>query len=142
MPRSQIQSLEVSYLVHATEDPEKIGSAVTSILGAVGEPEVDEMEGHFGNTIVRVSHHLTGEDAARAFTMLASRMEPGLKGRLRDELGLHLDEHYALYLRLDKQRMMAGKLELTDADPVRLRVKPRLYTARAGAPSLFLGLLS
>lgn len=142
MSKSPIQSLEVSYLVHATEDAERIGSAVTSILGSVGEPEVDEMEGHFGNRIVRVSHHLTGEDAVRTFNTMVSRMEPSLKRRLRDELGHHLDEHCALFLRLDKQRMMAGKLELTDADPVRLRVKPRLYTARAGAPSLFVRLLS
>jgi RNA binding exosome subunit len=69
-------------------------------------------------------------------------MGQSLRNQLKDELGEHLDEHSALYLRLDKQRLLSGRLELTDADPVRIRVKPRLYTAKGGARSLFAGLLS
>ncbi|HYB45212.1 MAG TPA: RNA-binding domain-containing protein [Nitrososphaerales archaeon] len=140
--KGPIQSVEVSYLVHATEDAQKIGSAVESIFGPLGEPKVDAMEGHFGNAITRVNHHVTGEDAARAFASLTSKMGSGLKQRLRSEVGDHLDEHSAFYLRLDKQRLIEGALELAEADPVRLRVKPRLYMARGGAASLFAGLLS
>jgi RNA binding exosome subunit len=140
--KGPIQSLEVSYLVHATEDAGKIGSAVASFLGDIGEPKAEEMEGHFGNAITRIIYHLTGENAQRAFAELISKMDPSLKRRLRGEVGEHLDEHSALYLRLNKQRLLAGVLELTDADPVRLRVKPRLYTVKGGAASLFVGLLS
>jgi len=140
--KGQIQSLEVSYIVHATEDAGKIGAAVVSLLEYAGEAVADEMEGHFGNSIVRVSYHIIGEDAQHAFEQLASKMGQGLRTRLKDELDKHLDEHSALYLRLDKQRLLSGRLELTDADPVRIRVKPRLYAAKGGARSLFAGFFS
>jgi len=140
--KGPIQSLEASYFVHATEDAEKIAAAVVSLLDCPGEAKADEMEGHFGNSIIRVSYHITGDEAQRAFEQLSSKMGSGLKKRLKDELDNHLDEHWALYLRLDKQRLLSGKLELTDADPVRIRVKPRLYTAKGGARALFAGLLS
>jgi RNA binding exosome subunit len=140
--KGPVQSVEVSYLVHATEDPRKISSAVESILGPVGEPKTDEMEGHFGNKIIRVSHHITGGDAGRALASLTSSMNPGLKQRLKSEVGQHLDEHSAFYLRLDKQRLVEGKLELTEADPVRIKAKPRLYMVKGGAASLYAGLLS
>jgi RNA binding exosome subunit len=137
-----IKSLEVSYFVHATEDGDKIAAAVSGIFGPLGEPRAEEMEGHFGNKIVRVSHHLNGEDAAMALTTVLSNMSLDLKRRLREELGVHLDEHSAFYLRLDKQRLLAGRLQLTDSDPVRVRVKPRSHTVKSGACSFFAGLLS
>jgi len=142
MLKSSIQSLEVSFLVHATEDETKIGKAVASVLEFEGEPKRDEMEGHFGNSIVRVSYHLTGEEAQGAFGKLVSKMEPALRKRLRGDVGERLDEHSALYLRLDKQCLMEGRVELADADPIRIRVKPRLYTAKGGARALFVGFLS
>ena len=140
--KGQIQSLEVSYIVHATEDAGKIGEAVASLLDYAGEAKADEMEGHFGNSIVRVRYHIIGDDAQRAFERLASNMGQGVRKQLIDELDERLDEHSALYLRFDKQRLLSGRLELTDADPVRIRVKPRLYAAKGGARSLFVGLFS
>ena len=140
--KGPIRSVEVSYLVHATEDAEKLGSAVTTLIGLVGEPLVEEMEGHFGNSITRVSYHPTGDDAQSAFARLVSKMGPALKRQLRAEVGAHLDEHSALYLRLDKQQLVAGRMELADADPVRVRVKLRIHTVKGGAAPLFVGLLS
>ena len=140
--KGPIQSVEVSYLVHATEDSGKISAAVESVLGTAGEPKSEEMEGHFGNAIVRVTHHLTGEDASNAFASLASKMSPSLKQQLRSEVEDHLDEHSAFYFRLDKQRLVEGKLQLAEADPVRIRVKPRRYMVKGGAASLFSGLLT
>lgn len=142
MLKGPIQSLEVSYMVHATEDSAKISAAVTSLFGHLGGEKSDRLEGHFGNPIVRVTYHMTGEDAQRAFQRFASKMDLTLKKRLKVELDEHLDEHFALYLRLDKQRLLSGRLELTNSDTVRVRVKPRLYTAKGGARSLFAGLLS
>jgi RNA binding exosome subunit len=145
LPRTlngSIQSLEVSYLVHATEDGDRIEAAVLGCFGSLGGAKEEVMEGHFGNKIVRVSHHVTGEDAGRAFATVVSKMDPGLRRQLRDELGKHLDEHSAFYVRFDKQGLIEGRLGLTDSDPIRLRVKPRIYIVKGGAASLFARLLS
>jgi RNA binding exosome subunit len=140
--KGPIQSVEVSYLVHATEDAGKISKAVESVLGPIGEPVSEGMEGHFGNPIVRVTYHLTGEDAERAFSVLASNLSPSLRQQLKGEMGDHLDEHSAFYVRLDKQRLVDGTIRLTGGDPVRIRVKPRLHLVKGGAASMFAGLLA
>jgi RNA binding exosome subunit len=40
-------------------------------------------------------------------------------------------------LRLDKQALVSGSFVLGYADPVRIRVKPRTYLAKGGAPAFF-----
>lgn len=135
--RGPIQSLDVSYFLHATEDPEKVDGAVKAFFGGIMEPESEVLEGHYGNRIIRVVHHLTGDEAASAFAELASRLPKGVRRDLTDRIEAHLDEHFALYLRLDKQKLIVGEAEVADADPVRVRVKPRLFTVRGGAASYF-----
>ncbi len=140
--RGQIQSVEVSYLVHATEDRNKILSAVVALFGFMGEEKAEVLEGHFGNVIVHVQHQITGEEAERAFSAMVTKMPSSVRNRLKDEMGKYLDEHSALYVRLDKQRLLAGELTFADSDAVRVRVKPRLRTVRGGGRSLFQRLLS
>ncbi len=140
--KGPIQSLEVSYIVHATEDGDKIEKAVAGLFRFQDRGEVDRLEGHFGNEIIRVSHHVTGENAEAAFSALVAKMPQRLKEQLKDEMGQHLDEHSAFYVRLDKQRLLAGEPALAGSDPVRVRVKPRLITLKVTAVSLFGGLLS
>ena len=140
--KRKIQSVEVSYFVHSTEDGSVIEEAVRGCFGDLGEPEREELEGHFGNSIIRVRHHVTGEAAADAMAALVSKMDQALKKKVAGEMRLHLDEHYAFYIRLHKQQLIRGRLELADSDPVRVRVKPRAFTLEAGAEPFFLGLLS
>ena len=121
--KGPIQSVEVSYLVQATEDGARLGEAVTGLFGPLGEALSEELEGHFGNKILRVSYHATGQEAGLAFETLLSKMDQGLKRVLRDELPSHLDERSALYLRLDKQEMVLGHLALGESDAIRMRFK-------------------
>lgn len=140
--KGPIQSLEVSYIVHATEDGDKIESAVAGLFGFLDQGEADRLEGHFGNEIIRVTHHVAGEDAEAAFAALVAKMPPRLREQLKGELGQHVDEHSAFYVRLDKQKLLAGEAALAGSDPVRVRVKPRLIALKGSAASLFGRLLS
>jgi RNA binding exosome subunit len=137
-----IQSGEVSFLVHSTEDQARIEAVVVAQLGLQGEATREEMLGHFGNRIIRTRLHLTGEEAERALSVILSRMSPAVKRRLRDEMERHLDQHSALYVRLDKQGLFEGRLELADSDPVRIRVKLTTHLVREGAASFFGRLLA
>lgn len=132
--KGPIQSIEVSYFVHATEDPQTIAGAVSSLLSVDVHPEEVRMEGHFGNTIIWVRYHLTGENAAAALASIAARMTARTMESLKRSIRELVDEHSALYLRFDKQRLVEGSLEDGSADPVRLKVKPRgfLPPDRAG----------
>ena len=135
--KGPIQSIEVSYIVHATEDPQTLSKAVSTLLSVDVAPEEQRMEGHFGNAITRVRYHLTGEDAAAALRSIATRLPATTKDRLKFGIGELVDEHSALYLRFDKQRLVAGTLEDGTGDPVRVRVKPRVFLLRGGAKEFY-----
>jgi len=135
--KGPIQSVEVTYLVHATEDPDKIWRAVSALLSSSTEPETEELEGYFGNSIVRVRLHLTGDEASSAFQSVQKSFPSGLKSEILSDLTSFLDEHGAFFLRLDKQRLVAGSAALGSADSVRLKVKPRLFLVKGSAPKFY-----
>jgi RNA-binding protein len=139
--KGPIQSVEVTYLLHATEDPDRVSSAVNQLLSVRAEHETEVLEGHFGNKIVLVRFHLTGEDAATAVDSLASQMTAETKDYLKNSLDEIVDEHSALFLRLDKQKMVEGTLAEGSADPVRVKVKPRVFLLRGGAKEFYVRLL-
>ncbi len=139
--KGPVQSVEVSLIIHATEDKARVTGAVAAALGVSVPLEESEMEGHFGNPITLVSYHLTGDEAAEAFASLVKALPEGQKAAARANMALMLDEHSALYLRLDKQALVQGRLALGGSDPVRVRVKPRLFALRGGAEQYFKGAL-
>jgi RNA binding exosome subunit len=57
------------------------------------------------------------------------------------EIASHVDEHSALFLRFDKQGLVAGSLRLGSADAVRVKVKPRGFIPKGGADAFYAGLL-
>lgn len=119
-----IRSLEVTYHLHATEDPDKVASAVAAALTDGAVSQLEHMEGHYGNTITSVRIHLVGEEAWKAFEGILARLTPDQKDQLASNLDGHVDEHSALYLRFDKQRLVDGSLVLGSSDPIRVKVKP------------------
>ncbi len=135
--KGPIQSVEVAYLVHATEDPMKVEAAVAELLGVEFQPETEQLEGHFGNQITKVRAHLTGEVATQAFRALLARMHQGLRKEIVEDIGSLLDEHSALFLRFDKQLMVKGILSLATGDAVRVKVKPRGFMVKGGAAQFF-----
>jgi len=135
--KGPIQSVEVTYLVHATENPDTLRGAVSALLGSSAEPEVEQLEGHFGNTIVKVRLHLTGDEASDAFRSVLQTIPSRLKREIVSDLASFLDEHSAFFLRLDKQRLVAGSPALGSGDAVRLKVKPRLFLVKGSAPKFY-----
>ena len=135
--KGPIQSVEVSYFVHATEDAGTISKAVSAFLPDNVRPVEERVEGHFGNPIVWVRYHLTDDDAGTVIDRLAESLSSPTKDRLEGNINELIDEHSALYLRFDKQFLVMGRLEVGTGDPVRIRVKPRKFLLRAGAKEFY-----
>jgi len=135
---SSVQSLEVSYFLQMTEDGEKVRQAVAALLGGEMPEERQEAEGHFGNKIVWVRHHITGEAAEAAFKAVVSHMDKEERSAILRDLGAALDEHNALYIRLSKQVLVMRQWAvLASADPIRVKVKPRSYMVRGDAAGFY-----
>lgn len=128
---SSVQSVEVSYFIQMTEDGERVRKAVAALLGGGFREERQEAEGHFGNAIVWVRVHITGDEAESAFRAILSHIELEDRKAILGDLGSMLDEHGALYIRLSKQVLvMRGSAVLASSDPIRVKVKPRSYVMK------------
>lgn len=123
--------------VHATEDPQKVRSALAFAAGFDLEDEeeakrFDEQveavsaEGHFRNPIEILEVNLKRAAQVRRFW---GRMldDPAIRQGLMQEVEQRLDDELILWFRLDKQSAVSGRLRLTDAQDVVL-VRSKLAT--------------
>ncbi len=139
---SSVQSLEVSYFLQMTEDEEKVKRAVCALLGRDFPEERVEAEGHHGNTIVWVRHHLTGDEAEEALRRIVAKIGEDERKAILADLGSLLDEHNALYIRLSKQVLvMSGNATLASSDPIRVKVKPRAHLAKEDPAAFYARIL-
>jgi RNA binding exosome subunit len=139
---SELQSLEISYFIQATEDEAKVRKAVAALVGGDLPEERQEAEGHHGNQIVWIRHHLTGEEAAAGLKGIVSHLGADEKRTILEDLASGLDEHNALFVRLSKQVLvMKGTAVLASSDPVRVKVKPRSYLLKSDPADFYARLL-
>lgn len=110
-------------------------------MGIETEPEQNQLRGHFGYAILQVRYHLLGDEASHVTNLLATGLTSEAKKALRESIQGCIDEHSALYLRLDKQEMMEGKLVLGESDSVRVKIKPRLFQVKGGITDFYIGVL-
>jgi len=135
---SSVQSVEVSYFLQMTEDEERVRKAVEGLLGGDHPAEREDAEGHFGNKIVWMRQHVTGREADAATGAIISKMDDSDRDAILADLGPWVDEHGALYIRLNKQVLvMDGRATLGSSDPVRVKVKPRPFVMKGDLESFY-----
>ncbi|CAN5681883.1 RNA-binding domain-containing protein [soil metagenome] len=121
-------SLDISILIHATEDEKKMLnhilesfrlSANRVTIGCV------KTEGHWKNPIMRLNI-TTSSDIGRLFTDLCNELKINLGSEDLDQyLKNNLDEKGSVYIRLDKQKLCARVFSLSDTDAVRMIFKKK-----------------
>lgn len=108
---------------------------VASICAALGLEEsefrYDKIHGHFGNEMKFAIAHLTGKRANDVSAQIFSCLSASAKKALAARLEQSVDEHDALFLRLDRQTIERN-LSISDEEPVRVKLKPK---TRAGGRS-------
>ena len=118
--------IEIRVFAHATEDEEKVLTAVRNTL----PPQVSEniafkrsnLTGHHGNPITLFEAKIKEKDHVKAFfEKLASTLNSLDKEVLSGEIEQHIDKG-CLYLRLDKQSAYLNEVRLCTTDPIHLRI--------------------
>lgn len=129
MPKEQrldFSSVTISFFVHATEDDERLKATVLgSFEISDQDAKIEYLAGHYGNRLAYVKAHIIGERATEISRMILSRLDQSCKPSLVSELEKYLDEHDALYLRLDRQELPRSFL-LGEDEPIRIKLKPRV----------------
>lgn len=131
-----MQSVEVSTIAHATDDLEKVQSALTRLLP---EPLKGRqiftrryLQGHYGNPIVTFEAHLTEPGDVNEFKDFFLRQLSAVdKISIKAGLDRHTDADGNLYVRIDKQRMFRGAVRLGQDDPIRVRMKFTKFTGKS-----------
>jgi RNA binding exosome subunit len=124
--KTPVGYIDLRVFAHATEDPERVLTAVRNVLPSESVDSVlfkrSSLAGHHGNPIVLFEARVKDRRLVQAvFAKLCSGLGLMDKEVLAGEISGHL-ERGNLYLRLDKQSAFLGEVRLGSVDPVHVRV--------------------
>jgi len=128
----KVKSVQLSCHIHSTENTERVVSSIMRLIPARSvqkvERKVETLHGHFGNRITAFT--VKSRDSSVALEMLrsiASSLTEDSKRLLATNLHLHLDPTGNLIFRLDKQKLVLGRGELSyGSDVVKVVVSFKL----------------
>lgn len=118
--------VEIRTFSHATEDVEKVQTAVKNTLPDKLAEELiftqTSLAGHHNNPIVLLEAKLTNKTTLPTLLeKIAADLSALDKERFTTELGQHIERHN-LYMRLDKQNAYIGKLTFSSVDPIHFKI--------------------
>jgi RNA binding exosome subunit len=127
----EIAVAEISFLIHATEDKCRVINLVSSVLMLnQDEFESEILLGHWGNQIEIIKGRLKGKFANEVASIVLTSLETYDRKKMLYSLNDYVDDKGTLYLRLDKQKICEGKIELSDIDSIKIKFKPKLFFSR------------
>jgi RNA binding exosome subunit len=116
----------VRVFAHATEDPEKVLTAVRNTLPKELDANIafqkTSLTGHHGNPIILFETKFTDKQVLPVVLQnFANDLSTLDKETLNREIKLHLEKRN-LYLRFDKQSAYMGELKFSSNDPIRFKI--------------------
>ena len=121
-----IAYVDIRVFAHATEDHEKVQTAVRNLLPTeLAETlifQATSLTGHYGNPITLFTAKLMDKKLLPA---ALQRLGAGLNSLDKEELYRDLKLHVEkgnLYLRFDKQSAYLGNIKFTQNDPVHFKI--------------------
>jgi RNA binding exosome subunit len=125
MGKIPLHYVDLRAFCYATEDDQRVEDALRTFLPEQYDIQRSETEGHHGDRILVLSARLENADDVRVvLDELGSLVE---LDRVREELDERVDENCSLFLRLDKQAALSGRVELGEG--ITLRAKVEAYPA-------------
>lgn len=123
-----VESVEISFLVHATEDIDRLLLTVRNIIPKQNVEElefvIDNMRGYYGNPISKVKTVIRNKSVASELVLnIANRIRFDDKAILKSDIRQCVDDSGTLYIRLDKQAIFKGDIIFGSSDPIRMKIK-------------------
>ncbi len=124
----RILSVEISAIVHATEDSTKVAQALRNVLSEHVSDEVkmtmQYLQGHHGNPIRTLRTGLKKRKIIDQFLnhLMTNLNADDLKDMAKN-VNMYMDEEGNMYLRLDKQAAYRGEIRSKQEDPIRVKMK-------------------
>jgi RNA binding exosome subunit len=121
----QFSTADVSIIIHATEDENKILDAISRTLSIDADKfRHTESTGHWKNKILLLTGNLESDEANILAQKILSSLSSVEREQISTSYGSLIDEKGNLYLRLDKQRICQGTISLSESDSIRVKLRP------------------
>lgn len=124
--------LEVSIdvIIHATEDINKFFESFNEMFGLEKEDFIiSHVSGHFDNPIVTLSIKLSKKEASKFLDKFLEEISENQKNEIIDQIE-ERTEHSTMYLRLDKQEFVNGKIKFNEREAIRLKIHTPIYNKK------------
>ena len=122
--------ITIDVIIHATEDISKIFQSFNDILEIDKESFIiTETEGYFENPIIMLNAKLVKKQAKAFMKKFLKLLSINQINQLIEEI----EERTAdskFHLRLDKQELVKGKLELSEKDTVKIKIHTPIYNKK------------
>ena len=129
MSQLPIAYVDIRFCAHATEDLDKVMEAIQNVLPSDRLEDItfnrSNLEGHYGNPITFFETRIKDKETVRA---LVEKISSNLSSLDKEELDRTINrcvEKGSLYIRLNKQAALQGKIKLVTSDPIRIRIRFR-----------------
>ncbi|MGQ9759352.1 MAG: RNA-binding domain-containing protein [Candidatus Methanomethylicaceae archaeon] len=123
-----ISSISISAIAHATEEPEKVKSAILNLipkqLRSSFTVRQTSAKGHHGNPIIFFTVDIHDPKSAKEVAEFIVHSLSSIDiSTIRDQISLYYDGRSSIFLRFDKQSAYLGTLRLSRSDDVvKLRI--------------------
>jgi RNA binding exosome subunit len=122
-----VRYVELTTLVHATEDKEKVLRAIHNLFpDNIDPPRILEtnLTGFFGDDLTSIKLEITKRKPATEFLeYLILNLNSIEYQEILDNLSQRMDDSKNLYLRFDKQKAFQGNLSLDMHDSIRIKFR-------------------
>jgi RNA binding exosome subunit len=120
--------LQVSLIVHATEDVTKVIRAVKNVIPGTSSENHSftqtPLQGYYKNPIIRLETSLSEQTMANAsLKHLLQTLDKNDRSHLALMLEDFIDAKKNLFLRFNKQDAFLGKTSLCTSDPIHIKIK-------------------
>jgi RNA binding exosome subunit len=128
--KGKIEWIKVSAVVHSTESREKVSHAIATLFPFEFEIQVSKASGHYGNPLEFLEVELKNSAEIKSFWKNFVELLAANREILLNTLEERLDAQNVLHIRLDKQKAYLGQIELSNVDPIAVKVKLVVYPAK------------
>jgi len=127
-----VNNLEITIdvIVHATEDISKIFHSFNEVLGIKEEEfSINETTGHFDNPITILNVKIVKKLAQNFIKKLLELLpDEQIKQLIKEIEERTVDSRF--HMRLDKQELIKGKLEVREKDTIKIKIHTPIYNKK------------
>jgi RNA binding exosome subunit len=125
MDENHFSGADISCVLHATEDENNVLKSASETFSISKDRFFfKRLEGHWGDPIIYLIALLDSKEAWTTALKIMLSLNPLVRNQLKESLHDLVDEKGNMYIRLDKQGICIGKINLSEFDSVRIKFRP------------------